>query len=69
MGIVNIFWKGYYLMSNTNNIYKKGWEDAINGKPRHQYKLTTLFSQYKQTQELYDKGYNDGLKEKLIRKL
>ena len=69
MGIINTFWKGYYLMSDPNKIYKKGWEDAINGNPRHQYKMTLLFNQYKQTQELYDKGYNDGLKEKLIRKI
>lgn len=69
MGLTDIFWKGYYLTKNPNKTYQKGWNDAIIGNPRHQYKLTMIFEQYKKTQELYDKGYNDGLKEKLLRKL
>ncbi len=69
MGILNIFWKGYYLVSDTNKTYQKGWDDGVNGNPRQQFKMTILFEQYKKTQELYNKGYNDGLKERLIRKI
>jgi hypothetical protein len=69
MGILNIFWKSYYLISDPNKTYKKGWDDAINGNPRHQYKMTLFFVQCKKTQDIYDKGYDDGLKEKLIRKI
>jgi hypothetical protein len=69
MGIFsNIFWKSYYLVTNPNNLYKKGWQDAINNLPRHQYRLANIFKQYRKTQDVYDKGYNDGLKEKMIRK-
>lgn len=55
MGLTNIFWKGYYLTSNPNKTYKKGWDDAINGEPRHQYKLTLIFDQYKKNKNYMTK--------------
>ena len=50
MGLTDIFGKSYYLTKNPNKTYQKGWDDAINGNSRHQYKLTMIFEQYKKTQ-------------------
>lgn len=68
MSFSKYFWKGLNLFKNPNKIYLKGRQDAINGLPRHQYRLILLFDSYAETQKLYDKGYNDGLKERLINK-
>lgn len=47
----------YYLISDTNKTYKKGWDEAINGNPWHHYKLAILFNQCRKTQEIYDNGF------------
>lgn len=62
------FWLGYNMFSSPNSYYQKGWNDALNSLPRHQYKLAFLFDSFKKMQELYNKGYDDGLKERLITK-
>ncbi len=49
MGLIDLFWKGYYLVSDPNKIYKKGWKDAINENLFHYFKITILFDQYKKT--------------------
>jgi hypothetical protein len=67
MSFSDYFWLGYSMTSNPNKIYQRGWNDALNGNPRHQSKLAFLFDHFKKIQELYDKGYNEGLKERLIR--
>jgi hypothetical protein len=69
MSFSNYFWKGYSLVMNPNNTYKSGWNDALNGNPRHQFRLAFLFDHFKETQKIYDKGYDDGLKERLINKI
>lgn len=65
----NLFWKGYYLFKNPNKIYQKGRDDVLNNLPRYQYKIAIIFSELKKTQEIYNAGYDDGLKEKLIKKI
>lgn len=68
MSFSKYFWKGYNLIKDPNKTYQKGWQDAINGLPRHQYRLALLIDNYIETQKLSDKGYDDGLKERLINK-
>lgn len=58
---------GINVATNPNKIYRKGWEDAINGQPRYQFRLAFLFKAAKESQRLYDTGYNDGIKERMLR--
>ena len=69
MSFWNFFWLGYSLTSNPNKTYQKGWYDALDGNPRYMFKLAFIFEHFRKTQELYDKGYSDGLKERIIRKI
>lgn len=69
MSFNDYFCKVYYLIVNPNNIYKKGRNDALNEIPRRQYRLAYFFEHFKEDQKLYNKGYDDGLKERLINKL
>ena len=65
----DFFWLGYSLTSNPNKPFRKGWDDALAGNPRYQFKIAYLFKFFNKTQDLYDKGYREGLNERLIRKI
>lgn len=69
MGISKLFWKAYHLARNPDKLYQEGFEDAINDRARRQFKASIIFSEIKNLQENYDKGYNDGIREKLIRRI
>ncbi len=69
MTFVDAFFLGLQLTTNPNKVYKKGWHDALSGNPRYQFRLAFLFEFYRRTQNQYDKGYDDGIKERLIRKI
>lgn len=68
MSFYDFFWFGFNLTSSPNKICKRGWEDALAGNPKYQFKLAFLFQTFRRTQELYDRGYNDGQNERIIRK-
>lgn len=69
MTFVDAFFLGLQLTANPNKVYKKGWHDALSGNPRYQFRLAFLFEFYRRTPKQYDKGYDDGFKERLIRKI
>lgn len=55
------------FLTDPNKIYQKGWEDAINGRPRYIYKRAYLFTFFKDWQRLYDNGYRNGSEERTLR--
>ena len=67
MPLSEYFWFGFRMTINPNRVFRKGWEDGICGNPRHQYRLAFIFDHFKKLQDLYDRGYNDGQRERLIR--
>ena len=69
MDLWNLFRLGYTLVSNPNRTYRKGWEDALAGNPKYQFRLAFLFKHFREMQELYNEGYKDGQRERLIRKI
>lgn len=57
MGWEHVF--GYLLNEGAKQgAYNRGFRHAMEGKPRRQFKPTN--------KDAYDKGYNDGLQQKLI---
>lgn len=60
MNLYEIFKFGVDLSTDPNSLYRRGWNDAINRNPRHQFKLAFLFKLFREQQRLYDRGYNDG---------
>lgn len=69
MGLSTVFWKTYHIIRDPDKLYQEGFSDAMHDVPRRQFKMSILFGEIKNLQANYDKGYDDGLHEKLVRRL
>lgn len=67
MTTYDFFVLGINIATNPNKIYRRGWDDAMNGHHRYQFRLAFLFKAFKESQRLYDEGYKDGNKERMLR--